>query len=140
MGSGKEGGMAPLHFNMIAIVVAAIINFALGGLWYAQPVFGRYWVAAIGKRPGVSALAASGGTSLPAAILLAVVIGWTRASTVGDGLLVAGIGWLAFAWTGGAAAIFERSEAASSSSRGIEIAGLLDDGRDHRRLEVTEAA
>ncbi len=43
-----------------------------------------------------------------AAILLAVVISWTRASNVGDGLLVAGIGWLAFAWTGGVAnAIFE---------------------------------
>ena len=100
--------MAPLHFNWLAIVVAAIINFALGGLWYAQPVFGRQWVAAIGKRPGVTALAASGGTTLIAAILLAVVISWTRASSVGDGLLVAGIGWLAFAGTGGVAnVIFE---------------------------------
>lgn len=100
--------MAALHFNWIAIILAAVINFAIGGLWYAQPVFGRHWVAAIGKRPGGAALGASVGTTLIAAILLAVVISWTGASNVGEGLLVAFIGWLTFAWTGGVAnAIFE---------------------------------
>lgn len=101
--------MAPLHFNWIAILVAAIINFAIGGIWYAPPVFGKRWFALIGKRPGGSELGASGVVTLVAAILLAVIISWTRAAGIVDGLLVAGIGWLTFAGTGGIAnVIFER--------------------------------
>ena len=100
--------MASLHFNWIAIVVAALINFALGGLWYAQPVFGRQWMGYVGRGPTPTTLGASAGTTLVAAILLAVIISWTLASTIWDGLLVAFVGWLTFAWTGGVAnAIFE---------------------------------
>jgi hypothetical protein len=34
--------------NFIAIVVAALVGFALGGLWYSPLLFARQWVAAHG--------------------------------------------------------------------------------------------
>ncbi|HYS99895.1 MAG TPA: DUF1761 domain-containing protein [Thermoplasmata archaeon] len=33
----------------IAVVVAAIVSFVIGGIWYARPVFGKAWMAALGK-------------------------------------------------------------------------------------------
>jgi hypothetical protein len=39
------------HFgelNWLAVAVAAVAYFALGGLWFARPVFGRAWAAAAG--------------------------------------------------------------------------------------------
>ncbi|HLQ42619.1 MAG TPA: DUF1761 domain-containing protein [Thermoplasmata archaeon] len=32
----------------IAVIVAAIVSFILGGIWY-QPLFGKAWMAALGK-------------------------------------------------------------------------------------------
>ncbi|MCJ7421480.1 DUF1761 domain-containing protein [Sphingomicrobium astaxanthinifaciens] len=36
-----------MEFNWIAIVVAAVSAFVLGGLWYG-PLFGRKWMALVG--------------------------------------------------------------------------------------------
>ena len=35
--------------NYLAIVVAAIVIFILGGLWYSPMLFSRRWVKLIGK-------------------------------------------------------------------------------------------
>src|SRR2546428_10741122 len=32
----------------IAVIVAAIVSFIIGGIWY-QPLFGKAWMAALGK-------------------------------------------------------------------------------------------
>ena len=37
------------HVNWIAVVVAAVAAFALGAIWFAPPVFGNAWLAALGK-------------------------------------------------------------------------------------------
>ncbi len=105
--------MAAIHFNWIAILIAAVITFAVGGLWYAPPVFGKRWRQMIGEPAGqgspASALALSGVVTLVAAILLAVVISWTGAVRYRDGLLVGLVGWAAFAGTGALTnVIFER--------------------------------
>jgi Protein of unknown function (DUF1761) len=39
----------PLHFNWVAILVAALTGFALGGIWYG-PLFGKAWM----RESGVS--------------------------------------------------------------------------------------
>lgn len=33
----------------IAVIVSTIASFVLGGIWYAGPVFGNAWMAALGK-------------------------------------------------------------------------------------------
>jgi len=33
------------HVNWLAVVVAALSTFALGGLWYSPALFGRVWMA-----------------------------------------------------------------------------------------------
>lgn len=38
------------QINWLAIVVVTIASFALGYLWYG-PLFGKAWVAALGKEP-----------------------------------------------------------------------------------------
>jgi hypothetical protein len=32
------------HFNWMAVVVAALSNFGIGGLWYSPLLFGRVWM------------------------------------------------------------------------------------------------
>ena len=36
------------NVNVLAVVVAALSSFALGGLWYSTPVFGAAWRRAAG--------------------------------------------------------------------------------------------
>ncbi|MFZ5503697.1 MAG: DUF1761 domain-containing protein [Pseudomonadota bacterium] len=37
--------MAYCHINHLAVWVAALVYFAIGGLWYAPFLFGRQWMA-----------------------------------------------------------------------------------------------
>jgi hypothetical protein len=36
------------HVNWLAVLVAALSTFLLGGLWYSPVLFGRAWIAASG--------------------------------------------------------------------------------------------
>lgn len=42
-----DAGNAAMHVNWLAVAVAALSGFALGGLWYG-PLFGKAWMAASG--------------------------------------------------------------------------------------------
>lgn len=42
-----DAGNAAMQVNWLAVVVAALSGFALGGLWYG-PLFGKAWMAASG--------------------------------------------------------------------------------------------
>ena len=35
--------------NYLAVLVAGIVYFALGAVWYARPVFGKAWMEGVGK-------------------------------------------------------------------------------------------
>jgi Protein of unknown function (DUF1761) len=37
--------------NWIAVIIAGLAYYALGALWYAQPVFGRAWQQSMGWEP-----------------------------------------------------------------------------------------
>ena len=37
--------MGYLHINILAVFVAGIVTFAIGGLWYSPLLFGKQWVA-----------------------------------------------------------------------------------------------
>src|SRR5256885_13039797 len=33
----------------VAVIASTILSFVIGGIWYAGPVFGNAWMAALGK-------------------------------------------------------------------------------------------
>jgi len=95
--------MEPVHFNFAAIFVAALLSFALGGLWYSPLLFARAWMneaglseqktrdAPMGRIFGLAGLA-----SLVMAFNLAAFIG--PKASLGFGLFAgaaAAIGWVA---------------------------------------------
>ncbi len=43
--------MGYLHINILAVIVAAIVTFVIGALWYSPALFGKQWVAAHGYTP-----------------------------------------------------------------------------------------
>lgn len=43
--------MPQVHFNHLAIVVAAVGTFLLGAVWYSPPLFAKAWMRANGYSP-----------------------------------------------------------------------------------------
>lgn len=37
------------QINYLAVLVMAVVYFAIGGLWYSPILFGKTWMAAVGK-------------------------------------------------------------------------------------------
>jgi hypothetical protein len=100
-----EPCMEAIHFNYLAIVAAALVYFAIGGLWYSPILFAKAWMreagiseeqaqkAPLGRTFGLSALAA-----LVMAFNLAAFLG--DKATLGFGLFAGaatGLGWVAMA-------------------------------------------
>ena len=92
------------ELNWLAVIVAAVAYFALGAVWYAQPVFGKAWVQAAGMemretQGGSSAIfAAPAIGSALSAIALGMIAITTGTDTFGEGIvlgLVVGIGFAA---------------------------------------------
>jgi hypothetical protein len=95
--------MESVHFNFAAVFVAALLSFAIGGLWYSPLMFARAWMkeaglseqrtrdAPMGRIFGLAGLA-----SLVMAFNLAAFIG--PKASLGFGLFAgaaAAIGWVA---------------------------------------------
>jgi hypothetical protein len=70
--------------NYLAVLVAGIVIFVLGGLWYSPVLFARRWMALMGKTE--EELKAAGAGSMPILYLLAflcgLVIAWAMAVVV----------------------------------------------------------
>lgn len=90
--------------NWLAILVATVAGFALGGIWYG-PIFGDAWLAALGKtadqiQPSATPFVISFFTSLVTAIVLAMFISALNISTLGGGVMIGllvGVGFIAAA-------------------------------------------
>lgn len=90
--------------NWWAVLVATVLAFVLGGIWYG-PVFGQAWLAALGKteediEPSPRPFIISFFTALITAVVLAWliialgVVGWVNGAMLG---LVTGVGFIATA-------------------------------------------
>ena len=106
--------------NWWAVVAAALAAFAVGFVWYAPPVFGRYWARQASRYAGIPEDELLGGNpALPFAkwlvgmavnaVALALAVEAVGADSAGDGIVlgvVLGIGFGAtvFSWP----AIFAR--------------------------------
>jgi hypothetical protein len=88
--------MPTVEINYLAVIIAAIVNVVIGALWYNAPfLFNRPWLVSIGKTSKQVAAEASmlkpllalvG--SLVIALLLALLIGWTGATSLIQGTLI----------------------------------------------------
>jgi hypothetical protein len=78
------------NLNWLAILVATLIGFAIGGVWYG-PLFGNAWLAALGKKlediqPSPAPYIISFVTALITAIVLAMLIQALGITSVYGGL------------------------------------------------------
>ena len=88
--------------NWWAIVVATAVAFALGGLWYG-PLFGKAWLAALGKteddiQPSPQPFIVSAVTTLITCIVVAALMRMLEMTGLVSGLLfglLTGIGFIA---------------------------------------------
>jgi hypothetical protein len=93
--------MHHLHFNHLAILVAALIQWILGALWYSL-FFAKPWMALTGHTPGsrpkgaVVAMISSFIGGLILSFVLAHVVLWAGATTICWGVIIGFICWLGF--------------------------------------------
>jgi Protein of unknown function (DUF1761) len=108
---------------IVAFVVAAIVNMIIGAIWFARPVFGKRWMAGLGKSEAEMQEMMKGagkayGVSFIAGLLLAAVltslIEMTGASSsLASALLVSFLVWLGFVLTTSLPSVlFEKRSAA----------------------------
>ena len=106
--------MSMSTLNVWAILVAAVVVFLLGAVWFSPGVFGKVWKTANGF--GVDEPPKAGGTMMLLAFLLTLVMSANLAMFLNDpkttlawgamaGFL-AGFGWVAMGF--GIVSIFER--------------------------------
>lgn len=97
--------MEELHINYLAIAAAALVYFAIGGLWYSPILFARVWLREAGlseARAQQAPLARTFGLSALAALVMAFNLSAFLGgkATLAFGLLAGaatGLGWVAMA-------------------------------------------
>jgi uncharacterized protein DUF1761 len=100
----------PFTVNYLAVVVAGVVAFLLGSLWYSPALFARQWMAAHGHTPeSAAAMKPRMGKIYAVTFVCMLVTAWVMAvlaSRVGvmgvlGGVKLGGITWLGFAATVG---------------------------------------
>jgi Protein of unknown function (DUF1761) len=95
--------MESVHFNFAAVAVAALLSFAIGGVWYSPLLFAKAWLRECGLTEEQAKRAPSG-RIFGWSALASLVIAFNLAAFIGNkaslafGLLggaAAGIGWVA---------------------------------------------
>jgi hypothetical protein len=90
------------ELNWLAVIVGALLYFALGALWYMPFAFGKAWMRSIGwkdgEQPAASAVtyAAPALFALVSSIATALLANATGSTDIGSGIalgLVVGIGY-----------------------------------------------
>jgi hypothetical protein len=100
-----------MSVNWLAVIVVAIVRFAIGAGWYTA-LFGKRWrelqgVPANAAPSGMGqALVAGFVTDLIMAFVLALFVGWYGAVDLWGGLVVGFLAWLGFVATVMAGSIF----------------------------------
>ena len=91
--------------NWLAVLVAALAKFVIGGVWYSPPVFGPRWGAIVAVSPEafkarmVPAMVTDLLASLVLAWVLANVLKFTGATGLVPGVRVSFFLWLGFVAT-----------------------------------------
>ena len=93
-----------VDINWLAILVVALVNMALGALWYSKILFGKKWMELLGKKEedfkdnlktAWKAYAVSFVGALVTSIILALFMEYKEAVTFLEGAILGIMGWLA---------------------------------------------
>jgi len=126
----------------IAVIVSTFVSFVIGGIWYARPVFGNAWMAALGKtnadmeamrKQAPKGFAAGLIGAFISSFVLALFLEYGRQASVGlpagalGGIVVGFLVWFGFLMTTGVSgAIFEgRSGKLVGINQGFAIVSYL---------------
>src|SRR3989442_10210417 len=103
--------MPTANINILAVLVAAVLTFVLGAVWYSPVLFAKQWMAAQGytpekleemKRRGVTrAYAVSVLCYLVTAYVMALLASYTNSTTLAQGLWLGFLSWLGVSPPGG---------------------------------------
>jgi hypothetical protein len=95
--------MPEMDVNYAAVIVAALFSFVLGLFWYSPLLFGNQWISALGKSEaeikkggGIAAYLLSLLVWFVATYILANIINFAGANTLGNGLIIGFLCWLGF--------------------------------------------
>jgi hypothetical protein len=94
--------LAPFSINIWAVVIAVVINMALGSVWYSSLLFGDKWMNLIGKKkedlssPGM-ALGMMVVLAVFWALVVSVLMDWLGVKTYMRGAIVGFVLWLVYA-------------------------------------------
>jgi len=93
-----------VDINWIAVIVAALVPMALGAVWYSPALFARPWMRAVGKTQEDMSMARRGYAvaavaALAMAYVLARLVDYAGATTIGEGLVVGLFAWAGFVLT-----------------------------------------
>lgn len=123
--------MPEVNINYLAVIVAAVVNMAVGAVWYSRSVFGTAWAQAIGKKiedmsGGGYGYAWAALGSLVTAFFLANLVGVFQETTFVGGLGCGFIVWLGFVLpTMGINALFEgKDKKLIAINAGYPLVGL----------------
>ena len=126
----------------IAVIVATLVSFVIGGAWYSKAVFGKAWMAALGmteadmeamRKQAPKGFAAGLIGSFIASFVLAIFLNYARNAGVGlptwilGGVIVGFLVWFGFLMTTGiSGAIFEgRSSKLLGINQGFAFVSYL---------------
>lgn len=99
--------MPHVHINYLAVVVATVAAFALGGIWYSPLLFAKMWVNAHGyTEEQVKAMQKSAGKAYGVslvcqwliALAIAVLVGYLHLEHLPQGLKLGALSWIGFAF------------------------------------------
>jgi hypothetical protein len=95
--------MHHLHFNHLAILASAVMQWLLGAIWYSPVLFAKPWSAMVGvtrdaakKNAMIVGMIASFVGSLVLSFILAHIILWSGAESAEWGALIGFIAWAGF--------------------------------------------
>ena len=104
-----------MDINFLAVIVAAILSFVIGSVWYSQKAFGKKWMELTNlnsedfKKNAKGAMAGTILGGLVLACILAVFVGYANVDNFFDGALVGFWAWLGFVvTTSSSSVLFER--------------------------------
>ncbi len=96
----------------IAVIAATIVSLVIGGIWYAGPVFGKAWMAALGKTEADKEAMRK---QAPKGFAVGLVGSFIASSC--SGLSSSTLGWRTSGCRPGSAAVWSLDSSSGSGSR-----------------------
>ncbi|MBM3539008.1 MAG: DUF1761 domain-containing protein [Alphaproteobacteria bacterium] len=98
------------HVNDLIVLLAAVLAFALGGIWYSPMAFGPAWMSAHDytpekmvemrlAKPQARSMIVTSATQLLQAVVLAYLMHWVGIAGLKSGILFGLLVWAGFAAT-----------------------------------------